>query len=309
MPSAPMPVDASVDAPDAGFVAHARAAAALWSRVDVMRLSAALAYYGAFSVAPLLVLALGVAALFVNARALEGHVVEQIAGVVGPDVADWISRVLAETSGREGGVAVSIAGVLVLVGATTALAELKAGLDDIVGAPKAGKQSWWSFVRARAFALGLILTVAFLLVVSMFASAALATFASASTDWLGEPLGRAVASEAIVFAGTALLFAAVYAWLPARRLGWRGVAKATLISATLFTAGRWVIGTWLATGEAVSAFGAAGAFAVFLLWMYYSSVVFYTAAVIAVAFGAIGHPGLAAGAPAREDDRARGAVA
>lgn len=285
-----MPLDATAAATDTDLAGRARAAAALWSRVDVMRISAALAYYGAFSVAPLLIVALGVAAWFVDARALEGHVVAQIAGVVGPTVAEWIGGVLAETRASEGGLAVSIAGVLVLVGATTALAELKTGLDDIVGAPPASTASWWSFVRARAFALGLILTIALMLVVSMFASAALTAFAASATAFLGESVGRAVAGEAIVFAGTALLFAAVYAWLPARRLGWRGVAKATLISSTLFTAGRWAIGTWLATGEAVSAFGAAGAFAVFLLWMYYSAVVFYTAAVIAVASGAIGRP-------------------
>ena len=140
MSRAPSSIDAPVAAADASFAGRARAAAALWSRVDVMRISAALAYYGAFSVAPLLVVALGAAAWFVDARVLEGHVVAQIGGVVGPRVAEWIGGVLAETRASEGGFAASLAGILVLVGATTALAELKAGLDDIVGVPPASRR-------------------------------------------------------------------------------------------------------------------------------------------------------------------------
>jgi membrane protein len=144
-------------------------------------------------------------------------------------------------------------------------------------------------VGARAYAFGLILTLGFLLVLSLFANASL----TSALHWSGERFGlsgawvaRAI-SEVSTFLSTAALFAAVYAWLPSRHIGWRAVVRATVVSAALFTVGRWAVATWLVTSEAVSSFGAAASLALVLLWFYYSAVIFYTAALIAAETGIV----------------------
>ena len=261
----------------------AKARIARWSEVDVMRKSAALAYYAAFSVVPILVIALWVGALVVDAANLRTHVLAQVGTVFGSSTAEWVDAAIAQADDMEGGIAALISIVLLVVGATTALGELKSALDEIFGPGAKRDESWLSLVRARAYALGLILTLGFLLVMSLFANAVFTSVLS----WGGTALGLSgawvarIISEVSTFASTAALFAAVYAWLPSKRIGWRAVLRATLISAALFTIGRWVVSTWLATNEAVSSFGAAASLALVLLWFYYSAVIFYTAAILA----------------------------
>jgi len=260
-----------------------KALAARWSELDVMRKAAALSYYAAFSVVPILVIALWVGALVVDAANLRTHVIAQVGTIFGPTTADWVGGALSSADELEGGIAAIVSVVLLVIGATTSLAELKSSLDEIFGAGERKDESWLSLVRARAYAIGLILTLGFLLVMSLFANAALTSMLT----WGGERFGiagpwlaRAI-SEVSTFVSTAALFAAVYAWLPSRRIGARAVVRATLISAALFTVGRWVVATWLATSEAVSSFGAAASLALVLLWFYYSAVIFYTAAILA----------------------------
>lgn len=254
-----------------------------WSELDVLRKSAALAYYAAFSVVPILVIALWVGALIVDAANLRTHVIAQIGGLFGAETGQWVQSAIAQAGDFESGVAAAISVVLLVIGATTSLAELKSSLDEIFGKGDAKEESWLSLVRARAYALGLILTLGFLLVLSMFANAAL----TSALSWGGERFGftgtlvAKIVAEASTFVSTAALFAAVYGWLPTRHIGWRAVVRATLISAALFSIGRWVVATWLATSEAVSSFGAAAALALVLLWFYYSAAIFYTAAILA----------------------------
>ena len=267
------------------FWAGIKAVAARWNEVDVMRKSAALAYYAAFSVVPILVIALWVGALVVDAANLRTHVLAQLGSVFGSSTAQWVDAAIAQADEMEGGIAALVSVVLLIVGATTALGELKTALDEIFGPGARRDESWLSLVRARAYAVGLILTLGLLLVMSLFANAAL----TAVLGWGGTALGLSgawvarIISEVSTFLSTGALFAAVYAWLPSKRIGWRAVLRATLISAALFTIGRWVVATWLATSEAVSSFGAAASLALVLLWFYYSAVIFYTAAIIAAA--------------------------
>lgn len=266
---------------------RAKAFISRWSEINVMRKSAALAYYAAFSVVPILVIALWVGALVVDAANLRGHVLAQVGAIFGEGTTSWVNEAIDQAGDLEGGLAAIVSLVLLVIGATTSLAELKSSLDEIFGTGRTTEESWLSLVRARAYAFGLILTLGFLLVLSLFANASL----TSALTWGGERLGLSGAwlarliSELSTFLSTGALFAAVYAWLPSRRIGARAVLRATLISAALFTIGRWVVATWLATSEAVSSFGAAASLALVLLWFYYSAVIFYTAAVLAAESG------------------------
>jgi membrane protein len=263
--------------------AAAKVRAVRWADLDVMRKSAALSYYAAFSTVPILVIALWVGALVVDAANLRTHVMAQIGSVFGPTTSEWVASAIAQAGDMESGIAAILSGALLVLGATTALTELKSSLDEIFGTRSNREESWLSVVRARAYAVGLILTFGFMLVLSLFASAAL----SSAMTWGGDRFGLSgvwvarIIAEASTFLSTAALFAAVYAWLPSRHIGWRAVVRATLISAVLFSIGRWIVATWLATSDAVSSFGAAASLALVLLWFYYSAVIFYTAAILA----------------------------
>jgi len=120
-----------------------------------------------------------------------------------------------------------------------------------------------------------------------FTVATTGSLVAGALSWGGERFGFSgavvarIIAEVSTFVSTAALFAAVYGWLPTRHIGWRAVVRATLISAALFSIGRWVVATWLATSDAVSSFGAAAALALVLLWFYYSAAIFYTAAILA----------------------------
>ena len=266
-----------------GGLAAIKARGSRWSDLDVMRNTAALSNYAAFSVVPILVIALWVGALVVDAANLRSHVLDQVGTIFGPTTAQWVEGALVQAADMEGGIAAIVSVVLLVVGATTVLGELKSSLDEIFGADPATDEGFLSLVKARAYAVGLILTLGFLLVMSLFANAALTAMMSWSGDRFGlsgEVIARII-SEVSTFVSTGALFAAVYAWLPSKRIGWRAVLRATLISAALFTIGRWIVATWLATSEAVSSFGAAASLALVLLWFYYSAVIFYTAAILA----------------------------
>lgn len=265
-----------------GVVRRVRSFAARWSKVDVLRKAAALSYYAVFSVVPILVIALWIGAQFVDAANLRTHVVSQVGIVLGP-AARWLEEAIASAGDFRFGAAALVSFGLLLVGATTALAELESSLDEIFGLEARGDEGWVSLVRARAYALGLIVTLGFLLVVSLFVNGALA----ASLAWSGAYFGLSerwialAASEASTFLSAAALFAAVYAWLPSRPIGRRAVVRATLVSATLFTVGRWFLATWLASSDIAESFGAAASLALVLLWFYYSAAIFYTAAILA----------------------------
>lgn len=285
------------------LIERLKAVIARWSDVDVMRKAAALAYYAAFSVVPILVIALWVGALVVDAANLRGHVLAQVGTIFGEATTAWVGDAIDQAGEMKGGIAALVSVVLLVIGATTSLAELKSSLDEIFGTGNMHEEGWLTLVRARAYAFGLILTLGFLLVLSLFANASLTSL----LHWSGERFGldgawvaRAI-SEVSTFLSTGALFAAVYAWLPSRHIGARAVVRATLISAALFTIGRWVVSTWLATSEAVSSFGAAASLALVLLWFYYSAVIFYTAALLTAEAGIAQMPdGKAARRPARE---------
>ena len=261
----------------------AKARVARWSDLDVMRKAAALSYYAAFSTVPILVIALWIGALVVDAANLRTHVLAQVGSVFGPTTAEWVSNAISQAGDLKSGIAAIVSIVLLILGATTALTELKSSLDEIFGTEGDPDESWISLVKARAYALGLILTMGFLLVLSLFANAALSSAMACGGERFGLSgvwVARVIA-EASTFLSTAALFGAVYAWLPSRHIGWRAVLRATLISAVLFSIGRWIVATWLATSEAVSSFGAAASLALVLLWFYYSALIFYTAAILA----------------------------
>jgi membrane protein len=241
---------------------------------------AALAFYTAFSIAPVLVLVIAVAGFFWGAEAARGQLLSELRGLMGPQGAEAVQLVLAGASNKESGVlATIIATALLLVGATTVFAELKDSLDEIWQVPPAKDKSWRVFLRTRLLSFGLILVLAFLLMVSLVVSAAMAVLEDyAGGLWKDATVLLKWLSSLISFLVIAILFGVIYKLLPRIRLSWRDVAIGALGTAALFTLGKFLIGLYIGNSGVASSFGAAGSMIAMLLWVYYSAQIFFLGA-------------------------------
>jgi membrane protein len=251
--------------------------AVAWSDDRCARRAAALSYYTAFSLAPVLVIVLAVAGFVVDATTLGTAIVDQARLLIGEAGATLLEGLLraSQNGGRQGWAAAAASAVL-LVGATTAFAELKDSLDELFGHQGVPPEGLWEMLRTRLLSFGLVLVLAFLLLVSLAVNAVLAVLSGYLFGQEGWAL-RAVSwvVTALVVVGT---FAAIYKLLPAAHLAWRDALLGATVTTALFLGGRYLIGIYLGNSAPASAFGAAGSLAVLLLWVYYSASIFFVGA-------------------------------
>lgn len=241
---------------------------------------AALAFYTLFSMAPILVLVLAVAGFFYGNEAAQGQLFGQLRGLLGEKGAAAIQLVLAGARSHDSGLkATLIASALLLVGATSVFAELKDSLDEIWGSPKATGSSWWEVIRTRLFSFGLILVLAFLLIVSLVVSAALAVLEHyVGGLWKEATVVLSWIAKAVSFGVIAVLFGVIYKLLPRIQLAWRDVVVGALGTAAMFELGKFVIGLYIGNSGVADSFGAAGSTIALLLWVYYSAQIFFLGA-------------------------------
>ncbi|HEY0061861.1 MAG TPA: YihY/virulence factor BrkB family protein [Telluria sp.] len=241
---------------------------------------AALAFYTAFSIAPILVLVIAVAGFFYGAEAAQGQLLSELRGLVGPQGAEAIQLVLAGARNKDSGmVATLIATVLLVVGATTVFAELKDSLDEIWGVPAPKGATWWVVLRTRLLSFSLILVLAFLLMVSLVVSAALAVVENYLGGlWKEAAMILSWVAAAISFSVIAILFGVIYKLLPRIKLSWRDVTIGAFGTAAMFTLGKFLIGLYIGNSGVASSFGAAGSTIALLLWVYYSAQIFFLGA-------------------------------
>ena len=241
---------------------------------------AALAFYTLFSMTPILVLAIVVAGYFFGVEAAQGEIVAQVQGMVGPNGAQAIQALLAAARDPASGlVAILVASVLLLLGATSVFAELKDSLDELWGLAKPRQTGFVVLLRTRLLSFGMVLALAFLLLVSLLFSAALAMLEHASGVGLGDSVPvLAAGSSFISFAVIACMFAIIYKTLPEAPLTWRDVWIGAVFTAVLFSVGKYVIGLYLGNSGVASSFGVAGSLIALLLWVYYSAQIFFLGA-------------------------------
>jgi membrane protein len=259
-----------------------------WAADQAATIGAALAFYCAFSIAPLLVILLATAGWIVGAEAAYGHLSSQLTALFGKSTADILLQAMRSSQTADGAVATIVSIGTLLLGATTVFAALEAALEQIWGARHLAPKGLRGWIRARVLSFGLILAVGFLLLVSLSLSTALAALRAA--------IGRRF-TELVVVAGaldflisTALvtgLIALIYRYLPARRLEWRPILWGALVTALLFHLGRWGIAWYLGRSTQPSAFGAAASFAAMLLWLYYSAQIFLLGAEFTACIGGV----------------------
>ncbi len=251
----------------------AMAAARKWVDDRAPSMGAALAYYTAFSLAPLLVIVIAIAGLTVGHDAAQAAIVAQMGDLLGESGAKAIEGMLKATSDLgTGTLALGIGLATLLIGATTAFAELQDDLDRIWAAEPSKASGIWTLVRTRLLSFGMVLCVAFLLTISLVVNAGIAA--------MGQYMfgGSEVALQALNFVASVLvitlLFAAIYKILPNTPIAWRDVWEGALITSILFAIGKLLIGLYIGKSSVASAFGSAGPFVALMVWIYYSTQVF-----------------------------------
>lgn len=238
---------------------------------------AALAFYTLFSMAPILVLVIAITGAIFGPDAAKGEIFSQLSGLVGPKGAQAIEILLASAYDPDAGLlATAIATLVLLIGATTVFAELKDSLDEIWHAPPTHHSGWIVLIRTRVLSFGLVLVLAFLLLVSLVVSAGLAVLERFWAGlWAEASMILAPIAAMVSFGVIASLFAVIYKMLPEIKLSWRDVWIGALGTAGLFVFGKYLIGAYLGNSGITNTYGAAGSILALLLWVYYSSLIFF----------------------------------
>jgi membrane protein len=249
-----------------------------WIDDGASSMGAALAFYSLLSLAPLLLVIVGVAGMFWGRSEAQTLIMDQVSGLVGERAAAGIELVLQNTgqTAVDGVIPALIGFATALFGAATVFNELQSDLDRVwrYHGRKAG--GLIGALHTRMLAFGMVLAVGFLLVVSLVASAAISAL---SNEWLA---GSQFAVRGLEFAVSFLvmtgLFAMIYKVLPRARIAWRDVWVGAAVTSVLFWVGKYLIGLYIGRASVANAFGAAGTIVVLIVWVYYSAQIFFIGA-------------------------------
>jgi membrane protein len=255
---------------------------AKWNAYRIPQLGASLAFYTALSIAPLLIISLSVGAFVFGDEAARGEVAAQMRSLVGEQGAQAIQQMIKSADRPATGTAATILGLMMLaIGSSGVFSELQQSLNIIWEVqPKAGR-GLVGIIRDRFFSFVMVLGIAFLLLVSLLLSALLASVGKFFSDfpatlgWLTEILNLGISFTVI-----SILFAMIFKILPDAKIAWREVWLGAVLTALLFTVGKFFIGLYLGQSSMASSYGVAGSFVVLLVWVYYSSQILYLGATI-----------------------------
>jgi membrane protein len=249
----------------------------VWSDHQAPRLGAAVAFYAIFSITPLVLMAVMVAGMFVDAGFARREFLEQLEGLLGKGATESVQAMIdaAAKASEKGPWAGVTSAVALFVGASGVFVELRYALDAIHGTER-GRDSFVSwFVRGRLWSLALVLAVGFLLLISLMASAIIAAMGGWLTTMF-PVLGFVAIGLNLLFSLVLLtvLFGMLMRWLPSHRRPWRLVWTGAVLSAVLLEAGKELLGLYLGRAAFADAYGAAGGLVVLVVWIYYSVQVF-----------------------------------
>lgn len=248
-----------------------------WIDHRAMSMGAAVAYYTVFSLAPLLLMLIAIAGLVFGGDTARTAIIAQFEELIGSNGARAVQAILEGASDTGSGiVSLAIGGVTLFIGATTVFAELQRNIDIIWEAQPQVKNGFWLFIKVRLLSLALIIGVGFLLIVSLAISAALSAI---STLW-GSMFGEwqtllQLINTAVSFAVITVAFALIYKVMPSVKIAWSDVWPGAAFTSLLFAIGKFAIGLYIGRSAVSSSYGAAGAFVVLIVWVYYSAQIFF----------------------------------
>ncbi len=276
-----------------------RKAVTAWLDDFAPSMGAAISYYTMFSLAPMLVIVIAIAGAVFGREAVQGEIVGQLQDLIGREGAIAVQGLIRSASDTDKGFVASLISVAVLlVGATTVFAELQSALDRIWHVPESAKPSGlWATLRARLLSFGLILGLAFLLIVSLVTSAAISAFGKWAGGLLAEQaLLLQALNTVLAISLSTLLFAMIFKFMTNAKLEWHDVWIGALVTALLFEVGKYAIGLYLGRSGVNASFAAAGSLVVLLAWVYYAAQIFLLGAEFTKVYA--GEHGSVAGAKA-----------
>jgi membrane protein len=244
-----------------------------WWGDNCLRLAASLAYYTALSLAPLVLLIVGLVGTVLGQEQVASQLAAQLESLMGPAGRELVHSILTTTSPGGGTLATVVGLVTLLIGATAVFGELQATLNLIWEVQPAPTGGVWALLKERLFSLALVLALVFLLLVSLVISAL-----AGAAAWFQGP-EQALVSRLLELAVSllvlTLMFALLFTYVPDAEIRWRDVWLGGLITAALFTLGKTAIGYYLGQASVGSAYGAAGSLVVLLVWVYYSALIMF----------------------------------
>ena len=257
-----------------------KTAFASWNRHEAPRLGAALAFYTILSMSPLVILLVAITGLVLSHSTVEADILSEVRHMVGPQGAKAVAVMLANTQRPAAGILGAVIGVLsLLFGASGVFGELRSALNKIWEVEPREASGIWLIVRERVFSFGMVLSIGFLLMVSLVLSTVLAAISKFFSGLLPVPTFiLSTVNFLFSFGGIAVLFGLIFRFVPAVRTPWRDLWPGSLVTALLFEIGKALIGIYLGKASVGSAYGAAGSVIVLIVWIYYSAQVFFLGA-------------------------------
>jgi membrane protein len=258
-------------------------AGGLWLERNAFIHAGSLAFYTLFSMAPVVIIAVSIAGAVFGEEAAHGEIVAQLDDFVGVDAAQALEEAVARSRPEVAGLVPTITGlVALLVGATTVFAQMQISLNRIWGVvAKPRKSSILILLKNRLLSLAIILTIGFILLVSLLLNVALRAIVAYAESWVPIPPLLLSSIELVLsLVVITALFAVMFKVLPDVVVDWQDVWAGAAITAVLFIAGRYGIAFYLAYTAPASTYGAAGSLVLILLWVYYSSLILFFGAAL-----------------------------
>lgn len=251
-------------------------AVSVWLERNAFSYAGSLAFYTLFSLAPTVIIAVTVIGVVMGEEAAQGQIVAQLQETLGQGAAQAIQQAVAQSRIEEAGILPTVLGVgTLMIGATTVFAQMQFSLNTIWGVTaKPSTNSLFVFLKNRLLSLTVVLSIGFILLVSLALGIIVGNMLRAASDLLPYTVVLTQGAESLVsLAVVVLLFATIFKVLPDVVLAWKDVLIGAVVTAVLFTLGRSVIALYLAYTATASTYGAAGSVVMILLWVYYSSLI------------------------------------
>jgi membrane protein len=257
-----------------------------WSDDDAQRMGAALAFYTILSMSPLVIFVVAIVAVVLSQASAQALLMEQVQSLIGTSGKDAVAMMLANGQQHSHGIVSSILGFATLLfGASGVFGELRSALNKIWKVKPRTGVSVGILVRERLFSFGMVVSVGFILLVSLVASTALAVMTKYFSGLLPlPPIFWEVLNFLTSFAGITALFALIFKYVPETKIAWRDVRMGAVFTALLFVLGKMLLALYLGRTSPGSPYGAAGSLVVVVIWVYYSAQIFYFGAELTRAY-------------------------
>ena len=248
---------------------------------DVMKYSASLAYYTVFSLAPMLIIIISICGALFGKEAVQGQIYGEIKDLVGSSAAIQIQENIKNIHlTKDTPIATMFSAIVLIIGGTGIFGEIQDSLNKIWGLKVKTKKTWWKLILNRLLSFSLIISLGFVLIVSLVLNAVIAIIGDRLNNLLSG-VGKIfipIIDNVLSFGITTLLFAIIFKVLPDAKIRWKDVSIGAVITAILFTLGKLGIGYYLGRSNMATIYGAAGSVIIIMLWAYYSSVILYLGA-------------------------------